>query len=84
MVRNFAWIFPEVLITLRSVKAKIQSVKNQYSSDLESDQFGIIETGLRLEASSTHLSNYQINMPDYKTASSLLPKTLLLPKYKIV
>ena len=26
MVRNLAWIFPEVLITLRSVKAQIQSV----------------------------------------------------------
>ena len=25
-VRNLAWIFPEVFITLRSVKAQIQSV----------------------------------------------------------
>ena len=33
-VRNLAWIFPEVLITLRSVKAKIEVlVEAQISSD---------------------------------------------------
>ena len=34
MVRNLAWIIPEVLITLRSVEAQIQSVYlEQFSSE---------------------------------------------------
>ena len=39
MVWNLAWIFPEVFITLRSVEAQMQTGWNQYSSELESDQF---------------------------------------------
>ena len=45
LVRNIAWIFPEVFITLRSAKAQIQSVWNQYSLELESVQLKIIKTG---------------------------------------
>ena len=31
IVRKVAWIIPEVLFTLRSVEAQIQSVYNQYN-----------------------------------------------------
>merc|ERR1712112_451435 len=34
MFRNFVWIFPEVLITLRSLKTQIQLVENQISLKL--------------------------------------------------